>query len=268
MQSPVQTYDFRPGEAPLLMSVPHLATDIPAEIATRMTAAGRAVADTDWHLDRLYDFAGDLGAAVLTPRYSRYVVDLNRDPEGRALYPGADNTGLVPTTSFAEEPLYRAGAEPDDDEITARRTDYWRPYHDRLAAALTEMRARHGAIVLFDCHSIKSRAPRFFEGRLPDLNLGTAEGASCAADLRARLIAALSGEAGYSLAVDGRFKGGYITRHYGRPADGVHAFQMELALASYMEEAPPFAFREDLAARLRPLLRRMLEAARDWAAAR
>jgi len=268
VQTPMETCDFRPGEAPLLMSVPHLATDIPAEMAARMTAAGRAVADTDWHLDRLYDFAADLGAAILTPRYSRTVIDLNRDPDGRALYPGADNTGLVPSTPFAEEPIYRAGAEPDADEIAARRAAYWRPYHHRLAAALAEMRARHGTVVLFDCHSIKSRVPRFFDGRLPDLNLGTAEGKACAPELRTRLIAALSGDTGYTLAVDGRFKGGYITRHYGRPKDGVHAFQMELALAGYMEEEAPFAFREDLAARLRPLLRRMLEAARDWAAAR
>lgn len=268
MQSPVQSYDFRPGEAPLLMSVPHLATDIPAKIAARMTAAGRAVADTDWHLDRLYDFAADLGAAILTPRFSRTVIDLNRDPDGRALYPGADNTGLVPSTTFAEEPIYRAGEEPDAQEIADRRAAYWRPYHDRLTTALAEMRARHGAVVLFDCHSIKSRVPRFFDGRLPDLNLGTAEGASCAGDLRARLIAALAGDTGYTLAVDGRFKGGYITRHYGRPSDGVHAFQMELVLAAYMEEEAPFAFREDLAARLRPLLRRMLDAARDWAMAR
>jgi len=250
------------------MSIPHLGTALPDAIATRMTAAGHLVADTDWHLDRLYDFAAELGATVIGARTSRYVIDLNRAPDNKPLYPGASNTELVPTTTFDEEPIYLKGEIPDEAEIADRRTAYWRPYHERIEIELADLRARHGTVVLFDCHSIRSRVPRFFDGDLPDFNLGTAEGESCAAELRDRLAEVLrTTGSDYRLAVDGRFKGGYITRQYGRPTAGIHAFQMELSQITYMDETPPFAYRDDRAAAVKLALRAMLASAVEWAEA-
>lgn len=256
-------FHFTAGEVPVLMSIPHLSERLPPDLAPRMTEAGLAVGDTDWALDRLYDFAQDLGLSIITPAYSRYVIDLNRDPDGAPLYPGAANTGLVPLQSFLGRPLYLPGREPDDAENAARRDRYWRPYHARLSRALDDLRGRFGTAVLFDCHSIRSQVPLFFDGVLPDFNLGTADGESCAPDLRDELASALGEGPGYSLAVDGRFKGGYITRHYGRPGGGVHAFQLELSMATYMDE--DFRWRQDLAEKVRPRLRAMVEAALAWA---
>lgn len=257
-------YRFRAGSVPLLMSIPHVGEHIPPELGGRMTQAGSAIADTDWYLDRLYDFADALGISVLQATHSRYVIDLNRAPDGKPLYPGVSNTELVPLTTFTNEPIYRDGAAPDEAEVAHRRETYWRPYHERLAEALKEMTSRFGVAVLFDCHSIRSQVPRFFEGRLLDFNLGTASGASCDPALRARLEATLAADARYTLAVDGRFRGGYITRKYGRPAAGVHAFQLELSLATYMDEEPTYGWREDLAGQVRPTLRRMVETAVAW----
>jgi N-formylglutamate deformylase len=258
-------YLFRAGSVPLIMSIPHVGEAIPEAIRARMTAAGHVIADTDWYLDRLYDFADALGISVIQATQSRYVIDLNRAPDGVPLYPGASNTELVPLTSFANEPLYRTGSAPDEAEVALRRETFWLPYHDRLAQELAAMTARFGVAVLFDCHSIRSQVPRFFEGRLPDFNLGTAAGESCDPVLRVRLTAALAADTRYTLAVDGRFKGGYITRRYGRPAAAVHAFQLELSLVTYMDEEPAYRWREDLAAQVRPSLRRMVETAIAWA---
>jgi len=260
-------YKFIGGATPLLVSVPHAGTAMPREIAPRLSAAASALPDTDWHVDRLYDFLPALGASVLIATQSRYVVDLNRPPDDRPLYPGASNTGLCPTTTFGEEPVYLDGAAPDEAEIAARRARYWRPYHERLAAELAVIRERHGMALLWDAHSIRSRVPRFFQGQLPDLNLGTGGGTSADAGLLARLeqVAARAGP-DYSCVANGRFKGGYITRAHGDPANGVHAVQLELAQATYMDEAPPYAFREDMAARIRPVLRALLESALDWSA--
>lgn len=261
----METYRFTPGAAPLLVSMPHVGTAVPPAIAGRFTPAAAALPDTDWHVDRLYDFLDELGAAHLQPIHSRYVIDLNRAPDDRPLYAGARNTELCPTDTFADEPIYRSGAAPDAAEIAARRAAYWQPYHDRLCGALAEIRARHGVALLWEAHSIRSRVPRFFAGRLPDINLGTAGGGSADPGLTARLAAVAAGS-GHSYAVDGRFKGGYITRANGDPTRGVHAVQLELSQITYMDEDPPFAFREDLAADIRPVLRRLLETALDWAA--
>jgi len=259
------TYRFEAGRTPLLVSMPHCGTQIPEDIAARMTGAARRLPDTDWHVDRLYAFAAARGASVLRAAYSRYVIDLNRAPDDSALYPGADNTGLCPTTCFDHAPVYRPGAAPDADEVAARRERFWRPYHARLAQALEDLRARHGVAVLYEAHTIRSRVPRFFQGTLPDLNLGTASGRSCAPALRGRLAGVLATAAQYSHVVDGRFQGGYITRAYGDPACGVHAVQLELAQRTYMDEAYPFTYREERAARIQPVLRRVLEAALAWA---
>jgi N-formylglutamate deformylase len=261
----VSTFALTRGSTPLLVSMPHTATGLPAELAARMTEAGRALPDTDWHIHRLYEFAGELGAGVIRPEYSRYVIDLNRPPDGRALYKGANNTELCPTSTFAEEPIWRSGEEPQEAEINERRERYWRPYHEALSTELNRLKERYGIALLWDAHSIRSHVPRFFEGRLPDLNLGTAAGTSAAPDLIEALMAVASDAAPYTAVLDGRFKGGYITRAYGRPAEGVHAVQLELAQIAYMDEDPPFPYRPEKAARLQPVLKALLEAMLDWA---
>ena len=248
------------GTIPLLVSFPHAGTDIPQSIASRMTPAALLRADTDWHLPQLYAFVRQMGASTLVPGYSRYVIDLNRPPTDTNLYPGQDSTRLVPIDTFRKEPLYLHGEEPDAIEIDARRATYWRPYHDALRAELARLRAEHGIAVLWDAHSIASVLPRFFEGKLADLNLGTADGAACAPTLQAAVEGVLAAQSAYTHVTNGRFKGGYITREYGRPADGVHALQMEMCHATYMDETAPFGYRADLAARVQPLLHRMLDA--------
>ncbi len=259
-----EAFTFKAGASPLLVSMPHVGTHLPEAVAARMTEIAKTVPDTDWHVDRLYDFLGDLDASVLAATQSRYVIDLNRAPDDKPLYPGASNTGLCPTTTFDEAPIYLDGQGPDAAEIAARRERVFRPYHERLGRALGEIVERHGYALLWDAHSIRSRVPRFFEGRLPDLNLGSAGGVSADPGLVARLAAVAEAAAGYSHAVNGRFKGGYITRSFGNPAGRVHAVQLELSQITYMDEAPPFGFRDDLAAGVRPVLRRFLEAMLDW----
>ena len=192
---------------------------------------------------------------------------MNRPPYGTKLYPWQSTTVLCPLESFDGEPLYLAGAQPSEDEVAGRVAAYWRPYHEKLAAELAALRDRHGLALLWEAHSIRSRVPRLFEGRLPDLNLGTAGGASCAPELGKKLSAIANEAAGYSAVLNGRFTGGYITRHFGRPGEGVHAVQLELTQASYMEETHPFAFDEGLAQKLRPTLRRLIETMLEWGTA-
>jgi N-formylglutamate deformylase len=261
----MKSYEFSAGEAPLLVSMPHCATAIPETIAARMTEAALRVPDTDWHVDMLYEFAGGLGASILRAAYSRYVIDLNRPPDDTVLYPGQSNTELCPTTAFDFSPLYRPGGEPTPEEIEHRLKSYWRPYHARLHEALDDIRARHGIALLYEAHSIRSQVPRFFEGTLPDLNLGTAGGRSCASELQQRLAAVLAGATGFSHVVNGRFRGGYTTRAYGDPERNVHAVQLELVQRTYMDESHPYTYREELAARIQPTLRRLLETVLEWA---
>lgn len=257
-------YRFVSGSTPLIVSLPHDSTHIPDNIARRMTPPALATPDTDWHVAKLYDFAEGLGASVLTAANSRYVVDLNRDPSGEALYPGADNTEICPLRTFDQEPIYRPGQEPDATEVERRIETFWRPYHARLAEVIAETRRRHGVAVLFDGHTIRSRVARFFTGELPDLNLGTAKGASVAPDLGAQVFAILD-RSPYSAVRDERFTGGYITRTYGRPAEGVNVLQLELTWRTYMEEGPPFAYLPDRAGRLKTVLRAMVECGLTWA---
>jgi len=261
-------FRFEPGTTPLLVSAPHAGTHIPESLAELMSPQALEVPDTDWHIDRLYDFARELGAGMLVATHSRYVVDLNRDPQGKSLYPGADNTEVCPTSRFDKAPVYRDGKAPDAAETARRVERYWRPYHDVLDAELRRLRQQHGIALLFDAHSILSRVPRFFEGRLPDLNLGTGGGASADPALIGLLAGVVRGAEGLTHAVDGRFKGGHITRHFGRPAESVHAVQLEMAQCIYMDEAPPWTYREDLAGRIRPVLRRLLDTMLAWAGSR
>jgi len=264
----LEPFHLTRGEAPLLLSVPHAGIHVPDAIAERFTDAARPLADTDWHVDRLYNFAEGLGAGMLVATHSRYVVDLNRDPEGAPLYPGADNTELCPTTMFDGQPIYREGAAPDDAEIAGRLAAYWRPYHQVLATELDRLKRKHGYALLFDAHSIRSQVPRFFDGTLPDLNIGTGGGKSAEPGLTIRLALLCQDSHDYETAVNGRFKGGYITRHYGDPAGGVHAVQMELAQSTYMDEDPPYALDEAKAEKLRPLLTAVLEKIIAWGSKR
>jgi len=251
-------YRFTAGDSPLLVSVPHDGRLIPDAVQARMTDAGLAIADTDWHVGQLYEFAGELGASLLIARYSRYVVDLNRPPDDAAMYPGQVATGLCPRYTFAGEPLYRDDAAVGPDEAGERIERYWRPYHARLSQALDELRARHGCAFLWDAHSIPSRVPRLFDGELPVLNLGNFDGRSCGADV-ARELVRIADASPYNAVLNGRFKGGYITRHYGDPGNGVQAMQLELAQRAYMDEASG-AFEPVLADRMRDTLAALLTA--------
>jgi N-formylglutamate deformylase len=245
------------GDSPLVVDIPHAGTYVPGAIAARLTPAACAFPDTDWHVEKLFAFARDIGATLLVATHSRYVVDLNRNPSGAALYPGADNTELCPTRTFAGEPVLAEGDAPDSAEVAARRTEYFEPYHALLSAEIERVRSRHGYAILLDGHSIRSHVPRFFAGRLPDLNLGTADGASCAPAVQNCAALVLAGAAEFSSVVNGRFKGGFVTRHYGVPARGVHALQLEIAQACYMDEAPPYPWDPARAARLVGLLERL-----------
>lgn len=252
----MELFRLREGTAPLLVSMPHTGTFVPEWLAPRLSPAARALPDTDWHLERLYDFLDQLGASVLVATHSRYVVDLNRPPDNANLYPGQDTTGIVPMDTFHREPIYLPGFPPSQEEAAERIRVYWQPYHERLQQALAAIKAKHGYALLWDAHSILSVLPRFFRGTLPDLNLGTADGKSCAPGIGEALAKSVEG---YSVALNGRFKGGYITRKYGNPANSVHAVQLELSEATYMDERPPYGFRDDLARELRPQLRTLLE---------
>lgn len=254
-------FSLHRGSLPLLISIPHLGTQIPADIAATMTPAAQRTDDCDWHLDRLYGFAKALGASILAPTYARYVIDLNRPPDGANLYPGQDTTGLLPVDTFDKEPLYRDGHLPTDAEVARRRDAYWTPYHDALAAELAALKQQHGTVLLWEAHSIRSRVPRFFDGRLPDFNFGTSNGASAAAGLGEALAAVVERHGGYTAVANGRFKGGYITRQYGQPAQQVHAVQLELSQITYMEEQMPYAYDDALAAQVAPLLETLVTTA-------
>jgi N-formylglutamate deformylase len=257
-------WELHRGDSPLVIDVPHAGTFLPAALRPRLTAAALAMPDTDWHVNRLVDFAREAGITLLCATHSRYVVDLNRDPTGAALYAGADNTELCPTRTFASDAVYIDGTAPTPAEVATRIEDFFTPYHAALAAEIGRVRARHGHAVVLDAHSIRGEVPRFFAGHLPDLNLGTADGASCASALQAAAAEVLANAAGFSHVVNGRFKGGYITRHYGRPPQGVHALQLEMAQDCYMDEAPPYRFDAARAASLIEVLRRLANVLRDW----
>ncbi|MDJ0630413.1 MAG: N-formylglutamate deformylase [Rhodobacter sp.] len=245
------------GDLPLVLGFPHAGTYIPEPILVRLNETGRALADTDWHIHRLY--AGLIPAAsVVRATFHRYVIDANRDPTGASLYPGQATTGLVPLTDFDGVPIW--GAPPDDKDVQERLTKFHAPYHEALNAELARVRARHGVALLFDCHSIRSRIPNLFDGTLPDLNLGTYDGASCG-DRFQEVAWNLTSSAPFSSVMNGRFKGGWTTRHYGRPDANVHAIQMEIAQSTYLtDEAPPWTCNERKSVRLRRWLKELLDA--------
>jgi N-formylglutamate deformylase len=254
------------GHSPLIVNVPHAGRHVPGALALRMEARALALGDTDWHVDALYRFAPATGATLIVATHSRYVVDLNRDPSGAPLYPGADNTELCPTRTFANEPVYREGEAPTDREIAARRATYFAPCHTLLAQQIERVRSLHGFAVLLDGHSIAAEVPRFFTGRLPDLNLGTVDGRSCGACVQALATRVLAQARGFTHIVNGRFKGGYITRHFGAPDRGVHALQLEMAQACYMDETQPGVLDAARAAPLVAVLERLVILLSEWRA--
>ena len=258
------TFTLHRGSTPLLVSLPHAGTQLTPELQSQLVPRAVQVEDTDWFLDRLYAFVVDLGASLIVPRHSRYVVDLNRPSDNQPMYAGANNTELCPSRFFTGEPLYRDGQTPGADDVQQRVQIFWQPYHDALGAELARLKQAHGHAIVFDGHSIKSRLPWLFEGQLPDLNLGTAQGQACAPSLRDVLVRLLNAQTAFTVAIDGRFKGGHITRCYGHPARGIHAVQLEMCWRTYMHEEPPFSWDAAHATRVQPLLREMVQAMLHW----
>ena len=264
-------FTLRQGTMPILISMPHIGTEIPPELQSLYVPRALAVEDTDWHLFRLYNFAKTLGASVLTPRFSRYVIDLNRPPNDTPMYPGASNTELCPTRFFTGEPLYREGSAPTGQEKEKRLVEYWQPYHDALSKELERLRNLHGYVLLWDAHSIRSELPWLFEGRLNDLNIGTVGGESAHLSITkavtdaAHLATSNLTDAPITVAVNGRFKGGFITRHYGKPEQHIHAVQLEQTQRTYMQEMPPYSYDEQRAKVVQPVIFSMACAAYDAA---
>lgn len=247
------------GNSPVVLGQPHGGTYVPEELHVRLNERGKGLADTDWHITRLYD--GLLtGQTVVSASFHRYVIDANRDPEGHSLYPGQNTTGLCPTTDFDGNPIWLDGEEPSESECEQRRLTFHKPYHDALCAEIARVKAIHGYAILYDCHSIRSHIPFLFEGTLPMFSIGTNGGVTCARSIETATVDICNNAAGFDHVVNGRFKGGWTTRHYGLPETGVHAIQMELAQRAYMDEAVPWAYRPDLAVQLRPYLTRILTA--------
>jgi len=255
------------GDAPLLVSFPHTGLEIPSDCAANLVSPALARHDADWHIDKLYGFAADLGATIVHTALSRTAIDVNRDPSGASLYPGQTTTGLVPAETFDGRPLYRHGGAPTADEIERRKRFYFAPYHAALADELERLRAQHACVVLYDCHSIRSMIPRLFSGELSVFNIGTNDGKSCDPMLTER-IEAVCRSSPWSWVVNGRFKGGWITRTYGRPTNGIHALQMELALRGYLpEETDPPRWDPEFAQPIQRTLRAVLDACLAFARA-
>jgi len=256
-------YETRQGTSPIILGFPHTGTEVPPDIADRLNDNGRILADTDWHIHHLYDGLLD-NITTVRATFHRHVIDANRDPAGVSLYPGQNTTGLVPETDFDGKPIWKDGQAPAEVDIAVRLRDFHAPYHAALAAEIERVRAIHGVAILYDCHSIRSHIPFLFEGKLPDFNIGTDMGKTCDRMIEEATIAIASAAAGYDSILNGRFKGGHITRHYGQPDRNVHAVQLELAQRTYMNEQPPFEYRESVAAKVQPILQRMVQAMIDW----
>ena len=239
------------GDSPVVLGLPHTGTDLPDGIGDALNDRGRALADTDWHIHDLYEGLLE-GVTSVRTRIHRYAIDVNRDPAGISLYPGQNTTGLCPVTDFDGQAIYREGHTPDAAETERRRLAYHAPYHAALTQELERVKARHGVAILYDCHSIRSNIPFLFDGTLPDFNIGTNAGTTCATRVETEVRQACEAAQGYSSILNGRFKGGWTTRHYGRPDDGLHAIQMELAQSTYLTaEKAPWPYDADKAARLR-----------------
>jgi len=254
----MEVCEVKQGSSPVIPGFPHTGTEVPADIWERLNENGKVLADTDWHIHHLYD---GLLSDVTTVRatFHRYVIDANRDPAGVSLYPGQNTTGLVPETDFDGKAIWKDGETPTEADIATRLRDFHAPYHAALAAEIERVRSIHGVAILYDCHSIRSHIPFLFEGKLPDFNIGTDMGKTCDSAIEKATLTAVEAADGYDSVLNGRFKGGWTTRHYGQPEIGVHAIQMELAQSTHLEtEAPPFAYNAAKAERLRIHLKDIL----------
>ncbi|WP_018152068.1 N-formylglutamate deformylase [Leeia oryzae] len=256
MNTPV--FSLHQGSIPLLISMPHVGTEIPADILAQMEPVAQHLDDTDWHLPRLYDFAIGMGASVLIPTYSRYVVDLNRPSDNANLYPGQDTTSLCPVDTFHKAPLYATGNQPTEAEIQRRVGLYWQPYHQALQQEVARLKALHGRVCIWEAHSILSHVPRFFEGQLPDFNFGTLNGNTCKPGLGEALLDVVSRYPAYTGVLNGRFKGGQITRAYGKPDEDIHSIQLELSQATYMQESRPYPYLDEKASQVQPVIQDLL----------
>ena len=252
------TFETTQGTSPIILAFPHTGTEVPSEIWARLNDNGRLLADTDWHIQQL--FAGLLpNVTTVRATFHRYVIDANRDPAGTSLYPGQNTTGLVPETDFDGAPIWAEGEEPSESDIADRLKTFHAPYHAAILAEIERVKAIHGVAVLYDCHSIRSLIPFLFEGRLPDFNIGTDMGRTCDPRIEAAAADVARAAEGYTAIVNGRFKGGWTTRHYGQPQNGVHAIQMELSQISHLTtEEPPFAYDDEKAGQLRIHLNQIL----------
>lgn len=259
----IPIFEFNPGASPLLISVPHSGTCVPDSLAQAFTATARALPDTDWLVDTLYGFAKALGAGMIRANYSRYVVDLNRPPDDASLYDGR-STGLFPLIDFTGAPIFREHCSPAENENAERLNRYWYPYHYQLQGELNRLQLEYGHAVLLDAHSIAAEVPMLFSGRLPDFNLGTNDGKSADQELISTAYTCLDDQPGYSSVLDGRFKGGYITRHYGSPSNKVHALQLELSQATYLATGAEIAIDPEKYRRLQPVLEELVESLVQW----
>lgn len=257
-QADAKGFKFTKGKKPLIISVPHSGMHVPKVIADRFTDTASTLRDTDWWMDRVVAFAADMGCSVISAEYSRYVVDLNRPPDNASLYAG-NTTGLVPDVDFDGCPIYKTGKEPGQQETAARIVQYWQPYHDKIKQQIAENIAEFGISMQLDAHSIRSQVPRLFDGTLPDLNIGSHDGQSASLELVQQVFRAATQDDSFTTVVDGRFKGGYITRHYGNPAKNIHAVQLEIAQKNYMEEFEPWTFQADKAETLQNKIKQMID---------
>jgi len=255
-------YTLHPSNTPLLISMPHNGFAIPEPLRSRMTQAAQSSPDTDWFLDRLYAFAAEMGIGMLNPHFSRYVIDLNRPADNANLYPGQDTTSLCPVDRFDSGPIYLSGQEPDDQEIQSRIDTYWKPYHQALQLEVRRLHQEFGKVLIFEAHSIAAEVPRFFSGKLPDLNFGTQSGQSCSSDLEARMVN-IAENSGYSWVLNGRFKGGYITRAYHQVPEQIYTLQLELSQATYLDPQR-LTWKADQAEEIIPVLKKVVQSALDW----
>ncbi|RCK45273.1 N-formylglutamate amidohydrolase [Thalassospira profundimaris] len=255
----MRVFDVEQGSSPVILAFPHTGTDVPDDICEKLNDNGKILADTDWHIHRLYD--GLLpGVTTVRALFHRYVIDANRDPSGQSLYPGQNTTGLVPVTDFDGNPIWQDGQEPDANEVSRRQQQFHTPYHAALKAEIARVKAIHGVAVLYDCHSIRSHIPFLFDGKLPDFNIGTDNGTTCEPRIEQAVVGVCGNAAGFTSVLNGRFRGGWTTRHYANPAQNIHTVQMELAQSTHLaREEPPFDYDETVAAPLRAHLKTILQ---------
>lgn len=226
-------------KVPILLSVPHCGTEFPQELKGQYKQhLINAPDDTDWFVNRLYDFAASMGITMIHSTFSRWVIDLNRDPESKPLYTdGRIITALCPSTTFAGESIYNdERKEVDQAEVKRRLGIYYAPYHDQLAKKIFELKNKFGKVLLWECHSIRKFVPTVHTEKFPDLILGSNDGKSAAPGIIETTLEHL-GKSPFTLKHNHPFKGGYITRHFGNPSENAHALQLEMTKVNYMDDS-------------------------------